>query len=417
MKNYLHGFILTVLFFSLAPAPSTAQDSTRTINVFLDCRGWGACDEGFVRDEITFVNYVRNKEDADVHLLITDQTTGSGGSEFTLRFLGYNEFEGLNKTLKYYTAESDTEDEERNGLNQYIKMGLFTYLSERPIAENLQIIYQGDTEQEEQASSQTDKWNYWVFDINADTDIEGEETEKEFSIRGSISAERITPDWKIIFDVDQYYERQKFEDDNESRTFTRQFRGADMLLVKSLGRHWSAGITARASESTRNNYDLLLEGSPAVEYSVFPYEEFTEREITFRYRITSGSYNYRERTVFGELSERLLKQQFTTNIEFTQPWGEFEANFNASAYLHDFNKNRLDTELQLDFRIFRGLSFYVRGEYAWINDQLSLPAGDITDEEQLLNLRERATSYSYEVRFGLEFSFGSIYNNVVNPRL
>ena len=57
------------------------------------------------------------------------------------------------------------------------------------------------------------------------------------------------------------------------------------------------------------------------------------------------------------------------------------------------------------------------GEYALINDQLSLPAGGITDEEQLLNLREQSTSYSYEIRFGLQFSFGSIFNNVVNPRL
>jgi len=48
---------------------------------------------------------------------------------------------------------------------------------------------------------------------------------------------------------------------------------------------------------------------------------------------------------------------------------------------------------------------------------LSIPAGGITDEEQLLNLREQLTSYSYEMRFGLQFSFGSIFNNVVNPRL
>ncbi len=113
----------------------------------------------------------------------------------------------------------------------------------------------------------------WVtFDINADMDIEAEESQKELSVRGSISAERITPEWKFIFDIFQYFERQTFKDDDESKTFIREFRNADLLLVKSLGQHWSAGISGRSLESTRNNYDLLLAGSPAIEYSIFPYE-------------------------------------------------------------------------------------------------------------------------------------------------
>lgn len=411
-QTYLYPLLALLLF--VLPETLFAQDSTKTINVYLDCRR--ACDEGYVRDEINFVNYVRNQEDADVHLLITNQRTSSGGEEYTLKFIGGNEFKGIDRTLTYFAAESDTQDEERMGLNQYIRRGLFFYLIDRPIADDLNINYVA-IEGSSQSDAETDNWNYWVFDIRADTDIEGEESEKEFSLRGRVSAERITPEWKFEFDVDQYYERQTFEDDNESRTFIRESRGADLLLVKSLSDHWSAGISTEASHSTRDNYALRFEGSPAVEYSVFPYREFTERQITFMYRLTGGYYDYNDITIYGKNSERLMRQQLSSDVEFTQPWGEFEANINASAFLHDFNKNRLDTEVQLDFRIFRGLSFYVSGEYAWINNQLSIPAGDITDEEQLLNLRQRLTSYSYEVRFGLEFSFGSIYNNVVNPRL
>lgn len=409
-------YLYTLFAFLLIIVPETlpAQDSTATIDVFLDCRR--ACDESYVRDEINFVNYVRNREDADVHLLITDQRTGNGGEEYTLNFIGRNEFMGLDRTLTYFSAQSDTEDEERIGLNQYIVRGLFSYLIDRPIADKLNINYVA-AEGSSRSDTQTDNWDYWVFDIRVDTDIEGEESEKEFSLRGRISAERITPEWKFEFDVSQFYERQTFEDDEETRTFVREYRGADLLLVKSLTDHWSAGISTEANQSTRDNYNLRIEGSPAVEYSVFPYYEFTEREITFMYRLTGGYYDYNDITIFGKNSERLIQQQLSSDIEFTQPWGEFSANINYSAFLHDFSKNRLDTEARLNFRIFRGLSFYTSGEYAWINDQLSIPAGDITDEEQLLNLRQRLTSYSYEVRFGLEFSFGSIYNNVVNPRI
>lgn len=410
--TYLYLFLALFLFFK--PATLSAQDSTRTITVFLDCRR--ACDESYVRDEINYVNYVRNQEDADVHLLITNQRTGNGGEEYTLNFIGGNEFMGMDRILTYFSAQSDTQDEARIGLNRYITRGLFNYLMDRPIAEDLSINYVAK-EGSSQSDTQTDNWDYWVFDISADTDIAGEESEKEFSLRGRISAERITPEWKFEFDVSQFYERQTFEDDEESRTFIRESRGADLLLVKSLSDHWSAGISTEASHSTRDNYNLRIEGSPAVEYSVFPYREFTERQITFMYRLTGGYYDYNDITIYGENSERLMQHQLSSDIEFTQPWGELSANINYSAFLHDFSKNRLDTEARLNFRIFRGLSFYTSGEYAWINDQLSIPAGDITDEEQLLNLRQRLTSYSYEVRFGLEFSFGSIYNNIVNPRL
>lgn len=412
MKNVLpYSFI--VLLYVFNPLSLTAQDSTSTINVYLDCRR--ACNESYVRDEIRFVNYVRNQEDADVHLLITTQRTGSGGEEYTLQFIGGNLFTGVDATLIYFSAESDTQDEERDGLNRYIKRGLFPYLAEQPVADKLIINYvAGD---ESPTESNEDKWDYWVFDIRADTELEGEESEKEFSLSGRISAERITPEWKFEFDANQYFERQTFTDDEGTRSFERESRGAEALLVKSLGEHWAAGISAEARHSTRNNYSLLVEASPAVEYSIFPYREFSEREITIRYRLTGGFYDYNETTIYGKDSERLMQQQLSTNIQFTQPWGEFETSIDASAYLHDFDKNRLSTRTQLDFRIFRGLSIYISSRYSWINNQLSIPAGGITEEEQLLNLREQFTSYSYDVRFGLEFSFGSIYNNVVNPRM
>lgn len=411
-------FFWAILFFLLPPNLSTAQNTPdpppETIDVFLDCRTWN-CSESYIREKIPFVNYVRNQDDADLHLLITTQQAGSGGVEFTLQFIGNNEFTDMNRTLTYFSAESDTDDETRNGLNDYIKKGLFPYLANLPVSENLTINYIPVGIEDEKPP--VDNWDSWVFELNADTDLEGEESEKEFSLRGNASAERITPEWKLEFEIQQYYERRKFEDDDTTRTFLTESRGADLLAVKSLSDHWSVGGSSNIRSSTRDNLALLADGSLALEYSVFPYEEFTEREITFLYRFTGGYNDYNEQTIYGKSSEFLLEHQLRSNIRFTQPWGEFETEINASAYVHDMTKNRLVTESQLNFRIFRGFSIYVSGEYAWIHNQLSIPAGDITDAEQLLNLRQRFTSYSYQVRFGLSFSFGSIYNNVVNPRL
>ena len=52
-----------------------------------------------------------------------------------------------------------------------------------------------------------------------------------------------------------------------------------------------------------------------------------------------------------------------------------------------------------------------------IHDQLNLPGGDRISEEILLEQRELATAYRYSASVGIGYSFGSIFNTVVNPRM
>jgi hypothetical protein len=58
----------------------------------------------------------------------------------------------------------------------------------------------------------------------------------------------------------------------------------------------------------------------------------------------------------------------------------------------------------------------VFGEYSKINDLIGLPKGGATTEEILLRIRQFETDYSYFFFFGVSYSFGSIFNTVVNPR-
>ena len=78
------------------------------INVFLDCRG---CREGFIKSEIVFVNFVRDMADAEVHLIITNRRTASGGTQYQLTFLGYQSYADMNQNLTYTSFDSDTYDE------------------------------------------------------------------------------------------------------------------------------------------------------------------------------------------------------------------------------------------------------------------------------------------------------------------
>ena len=70
----------------------------------------------------------------------------------------------------------------------------------------------------------------------------------------------------------------------------------------------------------------------------------------------------------------------------------------------------------VSLRVVKGLALNVGGSLNSIRDQVYLPKVPGTDEQILLQERQRATTYRYFVNFGVSYTFGSIYNNIVNPR-
>src|SRR3954463_7316287 len=66
-------------------AAPTLQD--QAIRLYIQCDR-APCDQEFFRSELNWVNHVRDQRDADVHVLITGQPTGGGGSQYTFSFIG-----------------------------------------------------------------------------------------------------------------------------------------------------------------------------------------------------------------------------------------------------------------------------------------------------------------------------------------
>jgi hypothetical protein len=85
--------------------------------------------------------------------------------------------------------------------------------------------------------------------------------------------------------------------------------------------------------------------------------------------------------------------------------------------MHDFELHRLEVDGGFDIRLFQGFSLDIRGSVARIKDQLNIPLEDRTDDEILLELGELGTDYEYEFDIGFSYTFGSDFNNVVNPRM
>lgn len=385
-------------------------------NVYLDC---GSCDFTYIRTNVTFVNYVRDQGDADIYLMINDLRTAGGGREYTLTFSGIgNNQSGRSDTLRYVSPSTDSGDERRRGLTRYIKIGLVPFVSKTVAMQTLNVFYEepeGGTESDVEETIE-DPWNNWVFDVNARTWMSGEKTEKDFSFYGGLFAERITPMWKIRMRMRGETERNWIELSEGTRVTNRSWGEYWGLYAYSLTDHFSAGLYTQTNFSTYNNIEYNIAASPAVEYNIFPYTEYSERRFLVSYRLSPSFRNYFDETIFSKNEEFVLEQVLAVEIRFDRRWGRFATNLSGSHYFHDFDLNRLNFNTSLDVRIVRGLSVSFSGRYSLINDQIALRKGDFTDEEILLGLQQQATSYSYGVSFGLSYTFGSIYNNVVNPR-
>lgn len=379
--------------------------------VFIDCRG---CDRDYFREEITYINYVRDRKDADIHVLVTDQSTGSGGREYTFAFIGLREFEGLNFNLVYASSPTDTRDDIRKGQVTILKRGLYPYLLNTPICEliNLDFIERVKLK----PTDVKDAWNFWVFSASLDADFSGEASRTSRSFDANLSANRVTPEWKIRMGLSGEFDERFFEYDSESLTSTQEEKNLATMAVKSVSDHWSVGGWVEAEQDTYSNTDLYFTIAPAVEFNVFPYSESTRRQLRFLYKLGFNRVKYIEETIYEKTEETLYNQSLTATMEFRQPWGNVSTTLEGSHYFHDPSFYRIKLQGYVSVRVFRGFSFNVRGRYERIHDQLSLSKGDATIDEVLLRRKELATDYDYSFSVGFRFTFGSVYSNVVNPR-
>ena len=370
-------------------------------------------DLNFIKTEIAFVNYVRDRMEADVHVLITRQGTGSGGQEYTLTFIGQNSFEELKNELKYYSSKVETPDEVRRGLVQVLKLGLAPYAARTPIFSVLQLNLNGRV----RPTSVEDAWDFWVFSLSARGRLNGEQSRKSNSIAGNLSINRMTPASKLRLGLWAEYDESRFDYVDYQETSISESRSFSGLYARSFGEHWSLGLFLDLGHSTYSNINVSLGAHPAIEYNIFPYSESTRRQLRILYRIGYVYHKYLELTVYDRVSEGLWNQALSATLEFSEPWGNGDFTVEGSNYfLDNFKYKHLRLDVGLNFRIFKGLSLTVDGRYSALRDQLSLRKGQATVEELLLRQTELASSYSYNLSVGLSYSFGSVYSNVVNPR-
>jgi hypothetical protein len=402
--------LLAVFSFGIHETQNDINDIKKNApKIFIDCR---SCDMAYIKTEITFVNYVWDRREADVHILITTQQTGPGGREYTIAFLGQNGYKDFQNTLKYVAHRTDTEEERRVGLAKMLKMGLVSLAARTPVNEQLDVIFK----KEVKATDVEDKWNFWVFSIGTHGFLNGQKTYRSMYLNGNVSANRVTPESKLRLSLSMNYDENIYEIEDEEIVSSSQgqhFRG---LYVKSLDEHWSVGFYFEMMRSTYSNIDFALAPAPAVEYNIFPYSQSTRRQLRLLYRLGYNYSRYSEETIYDKIEEHLLKQILSVTFEIKEKWGTVTTSVTGSHYFHDAGKYNFRIFCDLSLRLYKGLRLNIFGSYSQVHDQLNLPKGEASFEEILLRRKELETSYRYFASIGLSYSFGSIFSNVVNPR-
>lgn len=409
-------FFLTLLTAAAATAQPQAEEAARNdaLRVFLDCNN---CDFDYLRREIPFVNYVRDRKDAELHILVTTQPTGGGGVEYDFRFIGLDRFEGVDDDLKYVAMQTQTGDERRQGYANLLKLGLVRYVTSTTAADRLQLTYRSGQPAEAAANAPQDPWNYWSFRLRGTGSINGEESTKSRNLSTSISANRTTDEWKINFFGNLNFHENRFTlSDGDMLTDASHDHNLNGLVVKSLGDHWAVAGRGRLSSTTFLNQDRVSRVAAGVEYNVFPYAESSRRELTVQVTTGLTRFKYLQTTIYGKDAETVNDGVLLASFDVRQPWGSSGLSLEAATYFHDPTRHRLVASGDVDVRLFKGFSISMDGSVSRIHDQLYLRAGDASDEEILLRRRQLATSYRYRFSAGLSYTFGSIFNNVVNTR-
>jgi hypothetical protein len=423
MRRRLAAVIAACLCWNALATPVRAQKTMaagaaepRTVEVYLDCSY--LCDSDYIRTEIAYVDWVRDRTASDVDVLTSTQATGAGGTKYTFTFIGRREFATVADTLAFSMEPGATSDDVRKAMVHVLRAGLVRYVAHTRAGEQLHIAFSPSRKAADQTTPKRDPWHAWVFTTSMNGNVYSEQSTRYDYLSGAFTASRTTAAWKFRVSTNENYNESRYYLQDPDTTIVNIQRGFGLsaLIVKGLTDHWSAGFTGSLSSSTYLNEKRDLQIEPTVEYDIWPYSESTRRQLRIQYGIGVTAFAYNDTTIFLKTSETLPVHTLSVAYAQQEPWGSLNVGADGSSYLNDGSKHSASVNTGISLRLVRGLSLNLSVFYSSLHDQLYLPKGTATQAEVLLQQRQLLTSYRWQGFFGLSYTFGSLFNNVVNPR-
>ena len=283
---------LVLLCLALGHGPACAQMPARAaetgpsppLRIYLDC--W-QCDTDYLRQNLLFIEYVRDRAAADLHVLVTTQSTGGGGTAWTMNLIGLGRFHTRDHTVAFTTPQSATGDDQRREFARRFRLALAGYAADTAVARDLRVTFMPPAART--AAGMTppvfDPWHGWLFRISGSANGNGEAATKAMSYRGSFSVSRVTESLKINFSINSSETRRDFilSDGREVRSNSDSWN-FNHTTVRTLAGRVAAGVRIAASHSSFDNRERALAVYPGVEFSLFSYGEYERRRLTVWYK-------------------------------------------------------------------------------------------------------------------------------------
>ena len=401
---------ILLLIFTFTVLHSFAQQKNEKIKIFYDCHA--SCFQTYVKQNLSEVEFVRDRKFADVHILILSERNASGGRTYHLEFYGQHQYKDIQKKLSFPTSTDSTEEKVREKLMKYLKIGLLDFWVQNGVTDKLNIELQtkGNNKDEK------DKWNHWLFKVGANGWFNGSSNVKSSSINGFVSASQIKENNKFSLRIRYYSGNDTYKYGESEIKSTKESFSTSIYDVISINDHWSYGFFGNIYRSKFQNYNISTDVFAGLEYNIFPYKESSKRSLVFTAKIGTTYNKYFEKTIYNKQQEQLYRSKFFLTGDVVKKWGSLYANINYNTYLHNLKLNSMGFGAGCSLRVAKGLNFNLYSHYTINHDQINIAGGDLSLEETLLRQKELQSGYNYYFSVGFDYSFGSIYSSIVNPR-
>lgn len=422
MRKCFLIIVLSLLFSNSSLYAQTTKEAPKKLSIYVDCSNTD-CDLTYIRSEIKAVNFLLDNQAADVHILITSLQNGSGGSSFQMIFYGQKYFSNRADTLLFDTDRNSTEAEVRESILYYLKSGLVPFLIRTKEPQNLVIGFKESSDTSKSSNSvvsEKDPWDYWIFRIGANGNINADANYQSSRFSSNISANRTTDKWKYGLIINGSKNQSTYSYDDGTGEIKYKVKNHDFsayhYLVGSINQHWSWTYNARINQNTFSNFRLRSQFSAGVEYNIFPYKEVNNSLLTISYVLRVRDQRYYDTTVYNKLHDRFLTQAINVRLNKNQKWGNLSIGLYGEQFLNDRQFYNIGLDCDASIRISGGLFFNVYAFGGVTRDQVFLPKGNATPQEVLARQRQLASDFNYFSGFGLNYRFGSKLNNFVNER-
>jgi len=406
MKNLLIP-LLALLIWSTSYGQN---QKAAKLKIFVDCQT--SCYQTFLKQNLKGVEFVRDPHDADVYILINAETNGSGGDTYYIETEGQKQYEGIKEKITFNT-HADMQDEEiREKLLKYLKLVLARYWA----AGGMDDLFDIHIREASAPVKIEDKWNNWVFRIGMNAYGSGDSNYSNIHTSTSLSARQVKEKHKFALRMRYSKGHQRYFYGTQIIKAVKESMSLSTSEVLAIDQHWSYGFFGGMSRSIYSNYRFSGYVNGGIEYNFFPYKESSKHMLTMQATVGPVRNIYFEKTIFGKTMETLWQSNLSISTNIIRKWGNIDAHIGYSQYVGHPALRSFDFYTGLQWRVVKGLNFHLSGMYAITHDKINIAAGGATLEEILLRQKELLSSYSFFVSTGLSYSFGSIYNTIVNPR-